>query len=82
MTKMIRKINCALAYEEFQKYMGDLPLAKIDGPMVVSFAQAQLENHPRRSKVVIKNRNWAMNIFCRDFLYTSKTYAHKSFFWS
>ena len=47
--------------------MGDLTLAKLDRPMAVSFPQAQLDHHPTRSKVVIKKRNWAMNVFCRDF---------------
>jgi integrase len=74
------KNKLRLAYEEFQKYMGDLPLTKIDGPMVVSFAQAQLEYHPRRSKVVIKNRNWAMNIFCRDFCIPQRHMLSSPFF--
>ena len=55
------------AIEEFINYMGDPELSKLHPAMPIEFAEAQIANHPDRSKRVIRDRNWAMSHFCKHF---------------
>ncbi|MDC1255883.1 tyrosine-type recombinase/integrase [Paracoccaceae bacterium] len=53
--------------DEFISYMGDPELSKLHPAMPIEFAEAQIANHPDRSRRVIRDRNWAMSHFCQYF---------------
>lgn len=55
------------AIDEFILYMGDPELSKLHPAMPIEFAEAQIANHPNRSKRVIRDRNWGMSNFCKRF---------------
>lgn len=69
-----------LGFNEFVQYMGDIRLDKLDTAMAVGFAEVQCDNHVNRSRVTIKNRNWAMNTFCNDFCIPKRHMSFNPFY--